>query len=117
MGWFRGLIVGVVAALLCVGQSAIAKEQVDLAQGRALAEKKCARCHAIGRDDKSKKAIAPPFRVLADRYSVWGLQEALAEGIVTGHPEMPKFVLTPEEIFQLLSYMDTLKSGKKAPAK
>lgn len=90
----------------------------DLAAGEKLARTMCSRCHAVGRDDKSRLPIAPAFRELAKRYSVWGLQEALAEGVVVGHPAMPKFVFTPQEIFNLLSYMETLgpdrsKSKKK----
>ncbi|HWL21031.1 MAG TPA: cytochrome c, partial [Bradyrhizobium sp.] len=35
--------------------------------------------------------------------------EALAEGIVTGHPAMPEFQLSPDEIHDLLSYLKTLE--------
>jgi len=98
---------------VCFTSGAGAERRADLSKGRALAKKLCARCHAINLDDSSKLLIAPPFRTLAARYSVWGLQEALAEGIVVGHPEMPKFVLTPEEIFYLLSYMETLAPAKR----
>ena len=78
--------------------------------GRELAERLCARCHAIDAHGRSKLPVAPPFRVIANRYSVWGLQEALAEGIVVGHPQMPEFVLNPDEIYRLLTYMDTLRT-------
>lgn len=81
--------------------------------GFKLAEKLCARCHAIERGKVSRHPRAPSFMEIANRYSVWGLQEALAEGIVVGHPDMPKFVLNPEEINPLLTYMDGLKSQKK----
>ncbi|MGH1420044.1 MAG: c-type cytochrome [Hyphomicrobiaceae bacterium] len=87
----------------------------DLEAGRLLAEDKCGRCHATGVDDKSKLATAPPFRVLASRYPVENLAEALAEGIVTGHPSMPEFVLNPDEIDNLLSFIDWL--GAQKPAK
>ena len=71
------------------------------------------RCHAIGPSDKSKLPIAPPFRTIADRYSVWTLQESLAEGIVVGHAAMPEFVLNPDEISNLLSYMESLATKRK----
>ena len=40
-------------------------------------------------------ALAPPFRLLPQRYPVEHLAEALAEGIVTGHPAMPQFKFHP----------------------
>jgi mono/diheme cytochrome c family protein len=84
----------------------------NLAAGQAIAEKHCARCHAITTEQKSRHAVAPTFPVIANRYSVWGLQEALAEGIIVGHGEMPKYVFSPDEINDLLSFMDTFTHGK-----
>jgi len=37
------------------------------------------------------------------------LGEALAEGIMTGHPAMAQFELRPGEIHDLLSYLKTLE--------
>ena len=78
------------------------------ARGRTLAEAKCARCHAIGATGDSPLASAPPFRVLARRYPVENLAEALAEGIYVGHPAMPEFQFDPPEIDALLSFMEGL---------
>jgi hypothetical protein len=36
------------------------------------------------------------------------LAEALAEGIMTGHPAMPHFTFHPREIDALLTYIDSL---------
>ena len=84
-------------------------------RGRALAEIKCARCHAIGTQGESPVAIAPPFRVLSQRYPVEHLAEALAEGIVVGHPLMPEFIIDPPEIDALLTYIESL-SPSAGPA-
>jgi mono/diheme cytochrome c family protein len=43
------------------------------------------------------------------RYPIETLGEALAEGIVTGHPAMPQFELAPAQIHDLLSYLKTLE--------
>lgn len=83
--------------------------------GEALAERLCARCHAIRSGDTSKHGLAPTFPAIANRYSVWGLQEALAEGIVVGHADMPKFVLSPREINDLLAFMDGFTRPKSDP--
>jgi mono/diheme cytochrome c family protein len=37
------------------------------------------------------------------------LEEALAEGIVTGHNEMPEFSFEPEQIASIVAYLQTLK--------
>lgn len=78
-------------------------------RGRAYAKAHCARCHAIGRVGESPFKPAPPFRTLHLRYPIETLGEALAEGIVTGHPAMPQFELAPAQINDLLSYLKSLE--------
>lgn len=82
-----------------------------IAQGRELAEAYCGRCHAIGRTGESPLATAPPFRTLGKRYPVEQLAEALAEGIVTGHPDMPEFTFEPDDIGALLAYLEDISNG------
>ena len=41
------------------------------------------------------------------------LAEALAEGIVSGHPDMPVFVFTPPQIEAFLAYLNSLERPKK----
>jgi mono/diheme cytochrome c family protein len=82
-------------------------------RGEAIAQKHCARCHAIRREGESPMGLAPPFRELPKRYPVENLAEALAEGIVTGHPAMPQFTFQPREIGALLTYIDGLAPAKK----
>ncbi|MFD0987040.1 c-type cytochrome [Methyloligella solikamskensis] len=77
-------------------------------RGRALAEANCGRCHAIGDSDESPEPKAPPFRDLHKLYPVESLAESLAEGIVTGHPDMPAFELTAPQVNALISYLKTL---------
>ena len=78
-------------------------------RGKTFALNNCARCHSIDRATPSPLKIAPPFRTLHLRYPVETLGEALAEGIVTGHPTMPEFQLDPDQIHDLLSYLKTLE--------
>jgi cytochrome c len=78
-------------------------------RGKAFAITNCARCHSIDRVTESPLKIAPPFRALHKRYPVETLAEALAEGIVTGHPTMPEYRLEPDQINDLLSYLKTLE--------
>ena len=78
-------------------------------RGKTFALTNCARCHSIDRVTPSPLEIAPPFRTLHERYPIESLAEALAEGIVTGHPTMPEFRLEPDQIHDLLSFLKTLE--------
>lgn len=78
------------------------------ARGAAIARTHCGGCHATGRLDDSPMRRAPPFRNLAERYPLTALEEALAEGVVTAHPAMPEFVFEPDEIRDLVAYLETL---------
>jgi mono/diheme cytochrome c family protein len=78
-------------------------------RGKTFARTHCARCHSIERSGPSPFDPAPPFRTLHQRYPVETLSEALAEGIVTGHPAMPQFELSPDQIHDLLSFLKTLE--------
>ncbi|PTW61714.1 cbb3-type cytochrome c oxidase subunit III [Breoghania corrubedonensis] len=74
-------------------------------EGRALAEAECASCHAVGAGDESPVAEAPAFRDLSARYPVEQLEEALAEGIVTGHADMPEITWEPEQSTAFIAYL------------
>ena len=39
------------------------------------------------------------------------LQEAFAEGVVTAHPAMPEFQFTPQEIADLIAYLDSISGS------
>lgn len=80
-------------------------------RGQILAETRCAACHAVGLTGTSPMAEAPPFRDLHTRYPVRFLQEALAEGLTTAHPAMPQIELQPDEIRDLIAYLESLEDG------
>lgn len=97
-----GLMLMVGAPFEAVGQ------EPSIARGQALAERHCARCHAVGLTGQSRDKQAPPFRELPKRYPVEHLAESLAEGIVVGHNGMPEFIFDPPDIEALLSYIASL---------
>ncbi len=82
--------------------------QADASRGRAFVQQNCSRCHDIG-SGVSPLARAPNFNTLARRYKPADLEEAFAEGIVTGHPGMPEFTLTPRQIDDLVAYLRRLR--------
>ncbi|MBB40923.1 MULTISPECIES: c-type cytochrome [Hyphomonas] len=82
--------------------------------GKLIAETRCSTCHAIGPTGSSPHQDAKPFRQLSENYPVRNLEEALAEGIVVGHPDMPMFVLSPYEIDALITYLESIQEPHPA---
>lgn len=78
-------------------------------RGRLLVERNCSTCHAVGLLDESPMKEAPPFREVVERYDPLVLQEAFAEGVVVGHPAMPEFTLTTDQLGDLVAYLETLQ--------
>ena len=95
-----------VAGLACASAPAAAS---NVQQGRRLAQTYCAKSHAIDKVSPSPLKIAPPFRTLHERYPVETLQEALADGIVTGHPTMPQFSFDADQIGDFIAFLKTLE--------
>ncbi|WP_244470512.1 c-type cytochrome [Microvirga vignae] len=78
-------------------------------RGRVLLEANCAGCHAVGRADASPMPAAPPLRDLHQRYPVESLEEALAEGLTTGHPGKPVLRFEVREIEDMIEYLKSLE--------
>jgi cytochrome c len=103
------------AATLALGSPALG-QSLPRERGQAIAQKHCARCHAIDDSSDSPMGLAPPFRDLPKRYPIDSLAEALAEGIVTGHPAMPRFTFEPREIDALLTFIASLTPPAEHPS-
>ena len=86
-----------------------AAAQEDVARGQTLVEENCARCHAARKEGASPLPAAPAFRTLGQRYPVSNLEEALAEGIVTAHPEMPQLAFEPDEVGAIIAYLESIQ--------
>lgn len=103
MGWRLLLVLGTAAAAASCGRSD------PVSRGLSIASAKCSQCHAVGESGDSPRTGAPAFRELSSRYPLVYLEEALAEGIMTGHNEMPQFVFQPAEISDFLAYLETIQ--------
>jgi mono/diheme cytochrome c family protein len=79
--------------------------------GQEILTANCSRCHAIGMTGSSPHPQAPPFREVVTRIEPANLEEALAEGLVTGHPDMPEFVFEPREIDAIVAYLNSISPG------
>ncbi len=80
--------------------------------GQALAEQRCARCHAIGREGTSPYPGAQPFRKFGQRWWRGQLRDALRAGILVEHDRadarVPPMKLSDAEIDALLGYLDRI---------
>jgi cytochrome c len=90
--------------------SALAEEESGLvAVGRELVSRHCSACHAIGADDVSRDPQALAFRTLGKRYPIESLEEALGEGIISGHPDMPEFIFESNEVGVIIAYLKSIQ--------
>lgn len=108
----------VVAALLAASAMwlvpgagpARAQSADELKAGRELVEINCGKCHAVGEADASPHQAAPPFRKLSDNFPMDALEEAFSDGrIYSGHPDMPEFIATPEQVDAIIAYIASLQ--------
>ena len=107
------------ACLLLSGLPAVAQDNADLERrGRALVTSYCSGCHAIGRTGTSPHREAPPFRTLGHRYPIDFLAEALGEGLMTGHPDMPEFIFEVRDASAILAYLQSIQDPEaRQPSK
>ncbi len=96
-----------IAALLAAIQPAAAAD--DLKRGQELLTRDCSRCHAVGLTGASPRSEAPAFRTLAQRYPIDSLEEALGEGIMSGHPDMPEFQYEGGDVGAIIAYLQSIQ--------
>jgi cytochrome c len=81
----------------------------SISRGYTLVEAACAACHAVGRFDASPLKSAPPLREVHKRYPVEHLGEALAEGLITGHPSKPELRFDARDVGDIIDYLKSLE--------
>ncbi len=107
MKTFEPVLVAI--AVLCFADAAAAQTTLAVQRGETIVETHCSQCHAVGKTDVSSLSDAPALRDLHKLYPVEYLEEAFAEGITTGHPEMPRFQFEPDQIDDLIAYLKSLE--------
>ena len=93
------------AGAASVGIALAVSAQSTIKHGEALITRNCARCHATMRTGESTHPEAPAFRTLGKRYPIEALEEALGEGIISGHPDMPEFVFESSDVGAIITYL------------
>jgi cytochrome c len=104
---FVPTILSAALGMAAVLQPAVAAE--DLKRGEELLGKSCASCHSVGRTGDSLRKDAPAFRTLAKRYPIESLEEALGEGFMSGHPEMPEFSFDADDVGAIIAYLKSIQ--------
>lgn len=107
MRHLRRAVPALLFAAIAAGDASPALAQ-SAERGVVIARTYCSRCHSIDKVSPSTLSIAPPFRDLKKRYPVESLAEALAEGIVTGHPTMPEYRFDADQVGDLIAFLKTL---------
>lgn len=97
------------ASLLALSLAGAAQAQ-SLQRGELLVRRHCGGCHAVGKAGASAEPAAPPFRDLYKRYEPDTLAEALAEGILTGHPAMPEFRFGRRDVRAIMAYLRSIQA-------
>jgi tetratricopeptide (TPR) repeat protein len=103
-------LVGARSGLKRLGEPETVAAETDqlIAQGRELAQRNCAWCHAIGKTGESANPRAPAWRDLNKRHPVQALRTPLTRGIARPHDEMPKFKLSDDETDKIVAYINSL---------
>ena len=97
--------------------AAPADDSASLQRGHDLVQNNCSMCHAIGTSGDSPNPLSPRFRELHLRYPIEDLAEALSEGIMVGHPQMPQFRFGADEIHDIIAYLQSIQTRQHAGLK
>lgn len=100
---------GLAVALLLAAATGPAAAAPDLKHGEALLTRSCGSCHAVGPTGDSPDKEAPAFRTLGTRYPIESLEEALGEGLLSGHPDMPEFKFDADDVGGIIAYLKSIQ--------
>lgn len=79
----------------------------DAARGKALVQRECTSCHAVEPGGKSPNPKAPTFSAITNEPSA--TPYSLRVFLQTTHNTMPNFIIEPDDIDDIVSYIVSLK--------
>ncbi len=103
-------------ALFVICATSAAAHSLDREQqrGKALLERMCARCHAVGEAGRSPHPDAPPFRTFSEeKLYDENFAQRLQQGLSTMHPDMPTFHFGRADAEAAANYLKYLHGRKK----
>ena len=78
--------------------------------GKALLERLCAQCHAVGPTGNSPNALAPPFRTFGDdKLYDNDFAQRLQDGLSSIHPAMPTFHFSRDDAQAAVNYLRSIQ--------
>jgi len=101
------LVMLAVTAAACAAQPRATPLATEAARGHAVAQRVCARCHAVETEGASPDARAPAFRILTGQFVPLTLQRKLTEIAETGHYDMPPVSVHADEVSDLVAYINS----------
>ena len=102
-------LLNIILLVLCASMAS-AEESTIEQRGRALAERMCAQCHAIGKTGASPHVGAPAFRALDRRVDLDSFMDRLREGLMADHPDMPTFRFSREDARAFVLYLRSIQA-------
>ena len=104
----KQLMLAAVMAVAMPAGPAAGQEIGQSSRGLVLAQRLCAECHAVQKEDsRSPNATAPRFQAIA---SIPGMTAtALSAALNTSHRVMPNIVLAADEQADIIAYILSLK--------
>jgi mono/diheme cytochrome c family protein len=106
------------ASMLCTFLAVGYAKESRQPPGKALLERMCGQCHAVGRTGRSPHIDAPPLRTFGEKLYDDDLIQRLQDGLFTMHPDMPTFHFSREDAEIAVEYVKSIQvDGKVGPPK
>ena len=100
--------------LLCASSATGYAKESGHSRGKALLERMCGQCHAVGRAGRSPHVDAPPFRTFGEKLYDEDLGQRLQDGLFTIHPDMPTFHFSREDAEAAVDYLRSIQVPSKS---
>ena len=96
-------------AVLAIFAAVVARPSLaaDASNGQQLAERWCAACHVVSRNQREASADAPPFAEIAKRPNF--SETGIATFLLDPHAKMPNMNLTRFEAGDIAAYIGKLR--------
>jgi mono/diheme cytochrome c family protein len=83
-------------------------------RGKALLQRMCGQCHAVGITGRSPHIDAPPFRTFGEKLYDEDFVQRLQDGLSTMHPDMPTFHFSREDAEIAVDYLRSIQVQSKS---
>lgn len=85
-------------------------DTLSVARGRAIADLRCAICHATEPSGDSPRLMAPPLRTVSMSYSRLAFTKRMAQLAGDGAHDMPGYDLSRDDFDDLIAYLESQRT-------